>query len=78
MSRRNKGPTPEELIEKLQEDFDAWKESSSLRVEEVERQGREGLEEARGEYQGKLAAMVEEQVRPLLYWWREGPQGPLE
>ena len=68
MSRRNKGPTPEELIEKLQEDFSAWKESSSLRLEEVEREGREGLEEARGEYRGKLAAIVEEQVRSLYCW----------
>lgn len=63
MARRAKGPTPEELIEKLQADFDAWKEESTEKVEEVRKEGQEQLESLKQEYEGKLEAVKEEQAR---------------
>ena len=60
MARRPKGPTPEELIEKLQTEFEAFKEESKEKSEEIERKGAEQLELLKEEYEKKLAALKEE------------------
>ena len=60
MARRAKGPTPEELIEKLQKDFEAFKEESKERTDELERQSEEQIELVKDEYEKKLAALKEE------------------
>ena len=44
MARRPKGPTPEELIEKLKTEFEVFKEESNKRSDEIERKGEEQLE----------------------------------
>ena len=60
MARRAKGPTPEELIEKLQKDFEAFKEESKERTDELERKGEEQIELVKDEYEKKIAALKEE------------------
>ena len=60
MARRAKGPTPEELIEKLQKDFEAFKEESKERADEIERKSEEQIELVKDEYEKKLAALKEE------------------
>ena len=60
MARRPKGPTPEELIEKLQAEFEAFKEESKVRSEEIERKAVEQQELLRDDYEKKLAALKEE------------------
>ena len=61
MARRPKGPTPEELIEKLQMEFEVFKEESKERSEVLERKGEEQLESLREEYEKKLSTLKEEQ-----------------
>ena len=51
MARRAKGPTPEELIEKLQKDFEAFKEESKERTDEIERKSEEQIELVKDEYE---------------------------
>ena len=60
MARRSKGPTAEELIEKLQKDFEAFKEESKERSDEIERKGEEQLELVKEEYEKKLVGLREE------------------
>ena len=60
MARRAKGPTPEELIEKLQNDFEAFKEESKERTDEIERKGEEQIELVKDEYEKKLTTLKEE------------------
>ena len=60
MARRPKGPTPEELIEKLQKEFEAFKEETKEKSEEIERKGEEQLQNLREEYEKKLADLKEE------------------
>ena len=60
MARRPKGPTPEELIEKLQTEFEAFKEESKEKTDEIERKGEEKLENLREEYEKKLSTLKEE------------------
>ena len=60
MARRAKGPTPEELIEKLQKDFETFKEESKERTDEIERKGEEQIELVKDEYEKKLAVLKEE------------------
>ena len=60
MARRAKGPTPEELIEKLQKDFEAFKEESKERTDEIERKSEEQIELVKDEYEKKLTTLKEE------------------
>ena len=60
MARRAKGPTSEELIEKLQKDFEAFKEESKERTDEIERKSEEQIELVKDEYQKKIAALKED------------------
>ena len=60
MARRAKGPTPEELIEKLQKDFEAFKEESKERTDEIERKSEEQIELVKDEYEKKIAALKED------------------
>ena len=60
MARRSKGPTPEELIEKLQKDFEAFKEESKERTDEIERKSEEQIELVKDEYEKKLTTLKEE------------------
>ena len=60
MARRAKGPTPEELIEKLQKDFEAFKEESKERTDEIERKSEEQIELVKDEYEKKIAVLKEE------------------
>ena len=60
MARRANGPTPEELIEKLQKDFEAFKEESKERTDEIERKSEEQIELVKDEYEKKLTTLKEE------------------
>ena len=62
MARRAKGPTPEELIEKLQKDFETFKEESKERMDEI-RAEKKKLDEQEIMLKTSLAQTESEQQR---------------
>ena len=50
MARRQKGPTPEEMIEKLEESFNAFKEDYTKQLEEVKNDNSIAIAELKDEH----------------------------
>ena len=54
MARRQKGPTPEEMIEKLEESFSAFKEEYTKQLEEVKNDNNLAIVELRDDHEKEI------------------------
>ena len=55
MARRQKAPTPEELIEKLQETFTVFKEEYSAQLETIKQENLTSIAALKQEYEDEIS-----------------------